>query len=130
MRRETLRLARIGTRPSLEALAACQVMILVWSSYSDQSRHVKRELAIALDDVGVTLIPYRTEIIEPSKLRYYLGSIQWLDASSPHLEDNLQLLIRKVRAGIAREEAETLIEEKERLEEAEHERLAEANKSR
>ncbi len=108
----------------MEALASSSVMILVWSSHSDKSRHVKRELAIALDDVGVSLIPYRTEVIEPSKLRYYLGSIQWLDASSPNPDSNLQLLIRKVRTTIEREAAETLAEKK-RLEAAEPERLPE-----
>jgi TonB family protein len=86
----------------MEALATSRVMILVWSANSDTSRQVKRELAIALDDLGVSLIPFRTEIIEPSKLRYYLGNIQWLDASAPPLENNLRLLIQKVRASIAR----------------------------
>ncbi|HEY2973567.1 MAG TPA: TonB family protein [Pyrinomonadaceae bacterium] len=84
------------------ALANSRVMILVWSSNSDSSRQVKRELAIALDDIGVSLIPFRTEIIEPSKLRYYLGNIQWLDASVPPLENNLRLLIEEVRTAIAR----------------------------
>jgi TonB family protein len=86
----------------MEALANSRVMILVWSANSDTSKQVKRELAIALDDLGVSLIPFRTEITEHSKLRYYLGNIQWLDASTPPLEKNLPLLIQEVRASIAR----------------------------
>ena len=84
----------------MEALAASRVMILVWSTHSDQSKQVKREVALALDDMGVTVIPFRTESIEPSKLRYYLNSIQWLDASSPPPEANLQRLVEQVRIAI------------------------------
>jgi TonB family protein len=100
----------------MEALANSRVMILVWSLNSDSSKQVKREIAIALDDIGVALIPFRTEIIEPSKLRFYLGNIQWLDASNPPLENNLRLLIDEVRTVIARQEtmktARTVAEER------------------
>ena len=84
----------------MEALAASRAMILVWSKHSDQSRHVKREVALALDEMEVTVIPFRIESIEPSKLRYYLGGIQWLDASIPPLETNLKRLVEQVKAAM------------------------------
>ena len=84
----------------LEALAASRVLILVWSSRSDESRHVKREVALALDEMDVTVIPFRIESIEPSKLRYYLSGIQWLDASIPPPEANLKRLVERVKAAI------------------------------
>jgi hypothetical protein len=84
----------------MEALAASRVMILVWSSHSDQSKQVKREVALALDEIGVTVIPFRIESIEPSKLLYYLSGIQWFDASTPPLEANLNRLVEQVRIAI------------------------------
>ena len=84
----------------IEALGASRVVVLVWSSRSDQSRHVKREVALALDEMDVTVIPFRIESIEPSKLRYYLSSIQWLDASTSELEANLKRLVERVRIAI------------------------------
>ena len=80
----------------MEALANSRVMVLVWSAESDKSRRVKREVAIALDDVGITLIPFRVETIVASKLRYYLGNIQWLDAEAS-LDDGLQHLVTQVK---------------------------------
>jgi hypothetical protein len=84
----------------MEALAASRVMILVWSSHSDQSKQVKREVALALDEIGVTVIPFRIESIEPSKLLYYLSGIQWFDASTPPLEANLNRLVEQVKIAI------------------------------
>ncbi|HEY8186974.1 MAG TPA: toll/interleukin-1 receptor domain-containing protein [Pyrinomonadaceae bacterium] len=84
----------------IEALTASRVLILVWSKQSDQSRHVKREVALALDEMEVTVIPFRIESTEPSKLRYYLGGIQWLDASIPPLEANLERLVEQVKVAI------------------------------
>lgn len=84
----------------MEALAASRVMILVWSSHADQSKQVKREVALALDEIGVTVIPFRIESIEPSKLLYYLSGIQWFDASTPPLEANLNRLVEQVTIAI------------------------------
>lgn len=84
----------------MEALAASRVMILVWSSHSDQSKQVKREVALALDEIGVTVIPFRIESIKPSKLLYYLSGIQWFDASTPPLEANLNRLVEQVKIAI------------------------------
>jgi hypothetical protein len=84
----------------MEALAASRVMILVWSSHSDQSKQVKREVALALDEIGVTVIPFRIESVEPSKLRYYLSGIQWFDASTPPPEANLKRLVEQVKIAI------------------------------
>ena len=86
----------------MEALANSRVMVLVWSSLSDKSIQVKREVSNALDYVGIPLIPFRIEEIDPSNLRYYLGNIQWLDASQPPLEDDLQRLVIQVKDAIRR----------------------------
>ena len=48
----------------------------------------------------MTVIPFRIESIEPSKLRYYLSGIQWFDASIPPLEANLNRLVEQVKIAI------------------------------
>lgn len=101
----------------IEALAASRVMILVWSSNSDQSRQVKREVALALDEIGVTVIPFRIERIEPSKLRYYLSGIQWFDASTRAMEANLERLVEQVKVAIPME-GQILVSGEERLQRA------------
>lgn len=98
----------------MEALAASRVMILVWSSHSDQSKQVKREVALALDEIGVTVIPFRIESIEPSKLLYYLSGIQWFDASIPPLEANLNRLVEQVKIAIPTV-GQLLVSEEEKL---------------
>lgn len=84
----------------LEALAASRVMILVWSTHSDQSKQVKREVALALDEMNVTVIPFRIESIERSNLRFFLSGIQWFDASTPPPEANLKRLVEQVKIAI------------------------------
>lgn len=84
----------------MEALAASSVMILVWSAHSDQSRQVKREVALALDEMGVTVIPYRIQPIEESKLRFFLSGIQWFDATIDPAEDCLKRLVQQVKLAI------------------------------
>jgi hypothetical protein len=84
----------------VEALSTSRVMILVWSSHSDQSKQVKREVALALDELGVTVIPFRIESIAASKLRYYLSGIQWLDALTPPPEANLERLVEQVKIAL------------------------------
>lgn len=102
----------------MEALSASRVMILVWTTHSDQSKQVKREVALALDEIGVTVIPYRTEAIDPSKLRYYLSGIQWFDASTPPPEANLRRLVEQVKIALPIV-GQLLVSEEERLKRAE-----------
>ena len=99
----------------MEALAASRVMILVWSTHSDESKQVKREVALALDEIEVTVIPFRIESIEPSKLRYYLNGIQWLDASTPPSEADLRRLVEQVKTAIP-VVGQLLVTEEERIE--------------
>lgn len=84
----------------MEALAASNVMVLVWSPHSDQSKQVKREVALALDEMEVTVIPYRIKPIEESKLRFFLSGIQWFDATIQPREVSLKRLVQQVKLAI------------------------------
>ena len=105
----------------MDGLANSQLTILVWSSNSNNSRHVMREVEHAFNK-GVPVIPFRIENIEPSKeLEYYLESVQWLDACTPPLEDNLRRLLEHVRTFIPADQ--TSLKSKEQEQQANSEEL-------
>src|SRR4051812_24656643 len=82
-----------------EALERSTAMVMVFSSGSNASRHVKSEIdrAFSLDKV---IIPFRVEQVEIDKgLAYYLSKTHWLDALTKPLDqhiDRLAATIRKV----------------------------------
>lgn len=84
-----------------DALEKSAVMVMVVSSGSNTSRHVKSEIDRAFS-LGQVIVPFRVENIELDKgLAYYLSKTHWLDAVSPPLEqhiDHLAATIRKIFA--------------------------------
>lgn len=82
----------------VEAIDRCRVMVLVFSSHSNQSKQVHREIQRAFDREA-PVIPFRVENVNPEKsLAYYMGSVHWLDAFTPPLEQHLQRLVPSVKA--------------------------------
>jgi hypothetical protein len=84
----------------VDAICASQLIILILTAFSNTSSHVKREIQNAcLEDVAIPVLPFRIEDVLLNKaLRYYVGSVHWLDAISPPLEGHLQNLVEHVRA--------------------------------
>jgi hypothetical protein len=111
----------------VDAIAASPLLILILSSHSNASQHVKREIQNACAEGSPTqIIPFRIDAVAYSKaLRYYLGSAQWLDASTPPLEAHLRRLVEHVRARLpatsVRETAGGKVREQRPKEEAEKE---------
>lgn len=63
-----------------EAIQASSVMVLVFSSHANVSKHVNREVGLALE-AGAVVIPYRIEEVTPvDELSYLLHGLHWLDA--------------------------------------------------
>ena len=83
----------------VDAICGSKLMILILSTHSNNSPHVKREIQNAcMEDAQTPILPFRVEDIRLNKaLRYYLGSTQWLDASTPPLESHFENLIKRVR---------------------------------
>jgi hypothetical protein len=80
----------------IDAIINCGVMVLVFSSESNNSEQVKRELAAAVAE-GKRLIPFRIEDVALSKhMRYFIGTPHWLDALTQPLEQHLGYLARTV----------------------------------
>jgi hypothetical protein len=59
----------------VDAICDSRLMILILSSHSNNSAHVKREVQNAcMDDASVPVLPFRVEDVPLNKaLRYYLG---------------------------------------------------------
>lgn len=79
-----------------------QVMVVVLSACANESRHICREVERAVAK-GITIVPFRIEDIAPSSsLEYFIGSVHWLDALTPPLENHLKELANKVRLLLAK----------------------------
>jgi hypothetical protein len=82
----------------VEAIDQCRVMVLIFSGHTNRSRQVTREVQHAFDGEK-PVIPFRIENVAPERsLRYYMGSVHWLDALTPPVEHHLQQLVYAVQA--------------------------------
>lgn len=83
----------------VEAIAASRALVLILSTHSNSSAHVRREIQHAYAEGSSTqVIPFRIEHIPYSRsLSYYLGSVQWINASAPPLEQHLPQLVQALR---------------------------------
>ena len=90
----------------VDAISASPLLVLILSASSNRSPYVKREIQSAcLESSATQIIPFRVEDIPYSKtLRFYLGSTQWLDASTPPLEAHLRRLVEHVRSRLSASE--------------------------
>ena len=80
------------------AISQARVFVLIFSSHSNASDHVRREVQAAFHK-GAVVVPLRIEDIEPSgALEYYLSGRHWLDAMTPPLEAQLKRLADNVTA--------------------------------
>jgi hypothetical protein len=75
------------------AIKSCNFFVLVFSENSNNSKHVLREVNLAVDYEN-TLIPFK---IDNSKhndaMHYYLSSTHWLDATSDPVEAHFDKLV-------------------------------------
>jgi len=69
-------------------------MILVFSSKSNASPHIPKEIERAVI-TGVAVIPFRIEDVLPGKsLDYFIGSVHWLDSLTRPLEQHIERLVQ------------------------------------
>ena len=82
----------------IDAINATDVMVLIFSSYSNSSPQVRREVERAVHK-GLIVLPFRIEDVTPSKsLEYYISTQHWLDASSGSFDKHLDILYNCVKA--------------------------------
>ena len=81
----------------MRGIAACRVLIMVFSVHANGSEHVRREVAQAFS-MGLAVIPLRLDPVVPQDgLAYFLGTVHWLDATSPPLQNHLDSLTKRIR---------------------------------
>ncbi len=92
-----------------EALRESQILLLVFSSKSNDSGLVMREVESAVHK-GIPVLPFRVEDVKPSAaLDYFVKSIHWLDAITPPLENHLQSLVATVRLLLTRQQTGAVV---------------------
>lgn len=89
----------------VDALDETSVMVFVLSSRSIASPHVKREVEHAANK-GTHVIPFRIEDVQLSRgLRYFLGTVHYIDALTPPVEKYLDYLGETVQYFLDRKRA-------------------------
>lgn len=87
----------------VHAMAACRVVVLVFSSATNTSPAVLREMERAMHH-GLPIIPFRLEDIPMSPgLEFFLASCHWLDAMHPPMEQHIAKLVQATKALLGRE---------------------------
>lgn len=82
----------------INAIGAARVMVLIYTSSSNASPQVRREVERAVAH-GLHVIPFRVEDVPMSPaLEYFISSPHWLDALSPPMERHLDHLSRIITA--------------------------------
>ena len=88
----------------VQGLNGCNVLVIIFSENSNNSRHVIKEVERAVSK-GSVVVPFRVQDILPSgAMEYFLSSEHWLDALTPPLDSHLIKLVSTVRAVVKGEE--------------------------
>ena len=81
----------------IDAINSVAVMVLIFSSSSNESPQVRREVERAVHK-GINILPFRIEDVLPSKsLEYFISTQHWLDATSGSFDSNLDALYQCVK---------------------------------
>jgi hypothetical protein len=82
----------------VDAIHQSRVLVLVFSSHANQSPQIGREVERAVNR-GIPIVPLRIENITPTQsLEYFIGTVHWLDALNPPLEQHLARLAQAIQA--------------------------------
>jgi TolB-like protein len=80
----------------INAIRQCEVMVLVFSTHSNESPQVLREIDRAVQR-KLKIVTYRIDDTEPGgDLEYFLSTVQWLDASDTDPDDRMDFLVKSV----------------------------------
>src|SRR5579883_2427074 len=85
----------------VHAVDNCQVMVLVFSAASSESRQVKRELVNAANREKI-IIPLRIDsTVLKDSFAFFLEDTHWLDAITPPIEQHLATLAARIKSLLA-----------------------------
>jgi len=79
-----------------DAIEKSHIMVLIFSSHSNNSKDVSKELVLAMN-VGVAVIPLRIEEVQPKGvMKYYLSDTHWIDALNPPTKKQIGSIVETV----------------------------------
>jgi hypothetical protein len=82
----------------IDAINSTRVFLLIFSAHANDSPQIRREVERAVAK-AIPIIPLRIEEIAPTRsLEYFIGTVHWLDALTPPLENHLRRLTDAVSA--------------------------------
>jgi hypothetical protein len=85
------------TETIMDALRASRLMVLIFSSHANKSPYIQREVQRAIEDKKPVL-PIRIDDATPKDWSAYcLATVQWLDATSPPLDQHFQRLVKRLK---------------------------------
>jgi peptide/nickel transport system substrate-binding protein len=86
-----------------EALPQCRILVIIFSAYANDSDYCINEVGIAFEGKK-EIIPFRIDNTVPSgAMILYLRNRQWIDAQEPHLENELDRLVKRVKERLKKE---------------------------
>ncbi len=86
-----------------KAIKGSQVMVLLFTESSNQSKQVSKELTLAVNSEAV-IVPFKIDDILPSGLmEFYLSDTHWLDAMNPPTSRQIQQLVETVQHTLGEE---------------------------
>jgi TPR repeat protein len=86
----------------IDAIERCRVMVLIFSSKANESFQIRREIERAVSK-GRPVLPMRIEDVMPSRsLEFFIGSVHWLDAMSPPVDQHLERLADAIKSLLPR----------------------------
>lgn len=81
----------------IDAIETSKVMVLIFSTHSNESRQVRREIELAVSR-GLTIMPLRLEQIEPTRsMAYYMAGVHWIDALTPPLDAHFKKMVEWIK---------------------------------
>jgi hypothetical protein len=81
----------------IQAIDSSKVMVLVYSSETNKSPHILREVERAVHN-NIPIIPVRVDNSDPSNaMQYYISTPHWLDAFVPPFEQHLDRLVKAIK---------------------------------
>jgi hypothetical protein len=87
----------------IEAVEKSQVLVLVFSANANNSKWVKDEVTMALDE-NIKIIPFRIDDVSPrGGLKILKYRCQWLDAFTSPIEEHIETLVNVVCRHLGKE---------------------------
>ena len=75
-----------------QAIPECKIFLLIFSSHSNMSKQVLREVQLAVSN-NLIIIPAKIEDIQPTDgMSYYLSTVHWIDVVNEKIENKIKIL--------------------------------------